>query len=87
FLLGELDITPSREELSLDDVTIENIKKRVNSLEKATLEADIAHLQSIENKRELVRQLSQFDSNQRAILNRQNIMFGDKTYGEWVETY
>lgn len=87
FPLGELDITPSREELSLDDVTIENIKKRVNSLEKATLEADIAHLQSIENKRELVRQLSQFDSNQRAILNRQNIMFGDKTYGEWVETY
>ncbi|MCO0615549.1 hypothetical protein M8756_19990, partial [Lutimaribacter sp. EGI FJ00015] len=87
FPLGELDITPSCEELSLDDVTIENIKKRVNSLEKATLEADIAHLQSIENKRELVRQLSQFDSNQRAILNRQNIMFGDKTYGEWVETY
>lgn len=87
FPLGELDITPSREELSLDDVTIENIKKRVNSLEKATLEADIAHLQSIENKRELVRQLSQFDSNQRAILNRQNIMFGDKTYAEWCNAY
>lgn len=87
FPLGELDITPSREELSLDDVTIENIKKRVNSLEKATLEADIAHLQSIENKRELVRQLSQFDSSQISILNRQNVLFDGKTHAQWSAVY
>lgn len=87
FPLGELDITPSREELSLDDVTIENIKKRVNSLEKATLEADIKHLQGIENKRELVRQMSQFDSYQLAILNRQNVLFDGKTHAEWTSVY
>lgn len=46
FPLGELDITPSREELSLDDVTIENIKKRVNSLENLLLKL-ILHIFSL----------------------------------------
>lgn len=87
FPLGELDITPSREELSLDETTIENIKARVNHLEAITLQADIEHLQGIENKRELVRQLGQFDSYQRAILNKQNILFDGKTYAEWCTEY
>lgn len=33
FDLGELDITPSREELSLDDETIKNIKNRIKSVD------------------------------------------------------
>ena len=34
FELGELDITPSREELSLDDETVKNIKARINKTDE-----------------------------------------------------
>lgn len=87
FPLGELDITPSREELSLDDVTIENIKARVNSLEKETINKDIESLKNIKNKRQLVRELSQFTSSQLSILNSRNITFDGKTYYEWNNKY
>lgn len=41
FELGELDIQPSREELSFDDVTIENVVKRISKFDKELREKDI----------------------------------------------
>lgn len=87
FPLGELDITPSREELSLDGVTIENIKARVNYLEKVTVEKDIENLKGIKNKRELLRELSQFTSSQLNILNSLNITFDGLTHYDLRNRY
>lgn len=79
FPLGELDITPSREELSLDPRTIETLRNTVNDLENKTVEADIAKFEGITNLRELTRALSQLNSVQRNILSTRRTEFQGHT--------
>lgn len=66
FPLGELDITPSREELSLDETTIENIEKRVTKNDMIAAENLIAKLQAITNPRTLVLEYLSHNSSVRA---------------------
>lgn len=87
FPMGELDITPSREELSLDATTIENIKARINKLEESVLTGDIERYQSIENKRELTRELNNMTANQRSILRKRSVDFQGKTNAEWDDMF
>ena len=79
FPLGSLDITPSREELSLDPRTIETLCTFVNDLEAKTLEADVAKFNEITNLRELTRQLNELTSAQRNILANKQTKFQGHT--------
>ena len=87
FDLGELDITPSREELSYNDETIENIRNKINHIEESTIKADLERLQSIENKRQLVRELNDLNRDQRRILGGMSIKIQDKTFSEWMDIF
>ncbi|QHB49349.1 rIIA protector from prophage-induced early lysis [Klebsiella phage PhiKpNIH-6] len=68
FPLGELDITPSREELSLDPDTVANIQARVSKINQEYLERDIQELDEITNERELVRKYNEFGRAERNII-------------------
>lgn len=61
FPLGELDIAPSREELSLDEQTIANIIKHVNGLNKAKFEEDIKDITDSKTNREFLRKLDSYE--------------------------
>ncbi|AIX11972.1 RIIA lysis inhibitor [Citrobacter phage Moon] len=87
FDLGELDITPSREELSYNEETIENIRNKVNNLENITLAADLERFQTIENKRQLSRELQELNHRQRTILGTRSILIQDKPYQDWVSMF
>lgn len=87
FPLGELDITPSREELSLDEDTIANIQKRVNSLEEETIAEDIKSFEEIENPRELSRKINSLGSDERSVLHNRNIVIKGQNYSYWVSKY
>lgn len=69
FPLGALDITPSREELSLDEQTIENIETRVNACDKVAAEELTAELLEIKNRRRLVLKYAGYSSAVRRWIN------------------
>lgn len=58
FPLGELDIAASREELSLDEDTIANIKSRVIALDKKSMEEDLKEWRESDNTRKVFREVS-----------------------------
>ncbi|WJZ27880.1 RIIA lysis inhibitor [Serratia phage 92A1] len=53
FPLGELDITPSREELSLDEQTVANIEARVTNRDKIVAKEVVDKILAIDNPRKL----------------------------------
>lgn len=57
FPLGELDIAASREELSLDETTIANIKSRVFALDKRVMAEDLKEFQESDDIRGTYRNL------------------------------
>ncbi|UFK27126.1 hypothetical protein LG358_00105 [Escherichia phage UoN_LG358_1] len=87
FELGELDITPSREELSYNEETIEAIRNKINKIEETNLRDDIKHLESITNKRELVRELKKFSSRSLAIIGNSQSKIQGKTCREWLDYF
>ena len=87
FELGELDITPSREELSYNEETIENIRNKINSIETVTLTNDIAHFETIQNKRELVRELNDLNRSQRSILGNRAVSIQGKSIQDWISEF
>ena len=70
FDIGLLDFMPSREELSLDPVTVKNIVDRVNSIEKKLIEDHVKDLYAIGNLRERRRKYNELEYfTQQAILS------------------
>lgn len=62
FPLGELDITPSREELSLDETTVENIISRIHALDKRVMDEDTIQWKTGTNARQIYRELKGLNS-------------------------
>lgn len=87
FPLGELDITPSREELSLDEETIANIQKRVNALEEEVITADIKAFEAYESDREFLREFNKLSSKERSILQSRGITIGNRDIKQVVAKY
>ena len=75
FPLGELDIAASREELSLDETTIQNIIKRVSDLDARIMEEDIKEFQNCTNERQVLRDLLALNYNARAIVENKGVKF------------
>lgn len=57
FPMGSLDVTPSRESLSLDERTLKNIKERVSKLDKEAFERDTKEWQESSNVRKVLREI------------------------------
>lgn len=87
FKLGELDITPSREELSLDEDTIENIQKRVNSLEESVIQADIKKFEDIESDRVFLREYNTLGSKERSILAKRDVNIGGRNLAAVINKF
>lgn len=79
---GELDFQPSREELSLDPRTIENILKKVKIIEEKSFNSEIEKLSKITSLRELKRTLNKMPSSQSDVISNKKIKFLDKTYDQ-----
>lgn len=75
FKLGELDITPSREELSLDEETVANICKRVNHLNSIEVEKEVEKLRTITNMRELARQFANYSARESSAIEEAGVDF------------
>lgn len=82
FDLGELDIQPSREELSLDETTVANICKRVNGLNEFEREKDLDVIRALINPREVARHLSNMSAGAFTALTNSKIKFLGKTVSE-----
>lgn len=82
FELGELDIQPSREELSLDETTVANICERVNTLNDRVREKDLDVIRAIQNPREVARALNAMSGGAFAALKTSSIKFLGKTVSE-----
>lgn len=89
FPLGELDIAASREELSLDEQTIANIKSRVIHLDSRQLEADLKEWKECTNERKVVREVNSLNYNAKRIVEQRNIKFtpGQKTLAQLIRKY
>lgn len=68
FDMGDLDITPSREELSYDDETKNNIIKKLSRINNEILANEIVKLNKIDNERELLRYFREMMPDRREIL-------------------
>lgn len=82
FELGELDITPSREELSLDDETIENLKKRVKETDIRMSQGLIDEVKTYKSVRKLHKHIhSKYNSSywQHIAGNKQYVMENGQT--------
>lgn len=77
FDLGELDIAASREELSLDEMTIANIISRVNNLSNVEMKETIDNLNKITNERELLRTLNKMNNEATNIIEKSGIKVGE----------
>lgn len=73
FPLGELDITPSREELSLDEETVQNVLTRCAAIDARTYKEDVAHLKTITDYRKFVQEMNKFNYNARNVIRNSNI--------------
>ncbi|AFL47640.1 RIIA lysis inhibitor [Acinetobacter phage ZZ1] len=82
FASGELMPQPSREELQFDERTLKNVRTRVNTLNEQQMAADIASLQKITNRRELLRKLHNLPGSQYSILESKGIKFLGMTIKE-----
>lgn len=82
FELGELDIQPSREELSLDEETVANIVKRVNTLNDDVRESDLDKIRALNNPRAVSRALTALPGGAIAVLTNANLKFLGKTVPE-----
>lgn len=85
FPLGQLDIQPSREELSLDETTVENICQKVNNLNESEKTKDIEHLDQIQNKRELARQILNLPGNSYTVLSNSKTLIQGQEISHWVK--
>ena len=84
FELGQLDIQPSREELSLDETTVKNIVTKVNRLSLSLMESDISHLESIENDREIYREIQTMSQNMKNTMINDSIMIKGKNVNHYL---
>ena len=87
FDLGELDITPSREELSLDDVTISNIKSRLSGIDKEyeeDLDKMFAEATSVRALYETIN-AKYPDRVWSSLVNKR--VYAGKTISEWKQKY
>lgn len=75
FELGELDIQPSREELSFDEVTVENIIKRISKFDKELRENDIKNILEYESNNTSIQTYNWVNSNYRR--NISNILLNE----------
>lgn len=75
FPMGELDIAPSREALSIDNRTRENINRRVKEIDDAALAEDIKRLQEIECPRHAYREVANMNYNARTHLTTKDVKF------------
>ncbi|BBC78049.1 RIIA lysis inhibitor [Escherichia phage EcS1] len=80
FKLGELDITPSREELSFDEQTAANVRKRINELGKKVLEEDLKDFAAETNARKIHRMIDGLSYDARNFLQHRVTTFGVKGY-------
>lgn len=83
FPLGQLDIAPSREELSLDEKTIENIIAVTNKVNTEEFEESVKQLREMDNEREFVRAYEEFGYTAQQIINSQLGKVNGKTIDEW----
>ena len=81
FPLGELDITPSREELSLDEQTIANIEKRVKARDTIEAKSKVDEILAIDNPRTLTIMYNRYSQNIRQWLNTNVVHPLAKEYG------
>jgi hypothetical protein len=77
FALGELDITPSREELSYDDQTVENIKRKFTEVSDKIKESYVKSTEGLTN-RQALRKLKEISG---SIRNMSNHNIVAKTLG------
>lgn len=82
FDMGELDIQPSREQLSLDEITIANIQKRVEDMDKKAREEELNFINSITSEREAKRMLMGLEESKKTILKNEGTKFFGKTWNE-----
>lgn len=68
FALGELDITPSREELSYDDQTVENIKRKFTEVSDKIKESYVKSTEGLTN-RQALRKLKEISGSIRNMSN------------------
>lgn len=88
FPLGELDIAASREELSLDEQTIANIKSRIIHLDKRVMDADLKEWRETTNERKVVRELGGLNYRANQMLqNKAAVVCGNKTYKQLYAKY
>ncbi|ARW57974.1 protector from phage-induced early lysis [Serratia phage X20] len=80
FALGELDITPSREELSFDEQTAANVRKRIEELGKKVLEEDLKDFANETNDRKIHRMVDNLSYDARNFLQNRSVVFGVKKY-------
>ncbi len=87
FEIGELDMTPSREELSLDPETIASIQKRMRILNKVHDDQIAEEFAKCKDIRELhSRLINRFPTD---VWNRmvQNVVFHKKTIKDWKQKF
>lgn len=77
FKLGQLDIAPSREELSLDDRTIAVLLERINTIDSELFEEAIRSIQDEPNVRKAARIFNNFSSNQREVIKKRGVILSD----------
>lgn len=77
FKLGQLDIAPSREELSLDDRTIAALLERINTIDSELFEEAIRSIQDEPNVRKAARTFNNFSSNQREVIKKRGVILSD----------
>lgn len=88
FELGELDITPSREELSLDDETMKNIKERIKKTDVKLSEGLIKEVSEHTHVRKLKRAMSaKYNQHywSHIITNPEFVMKNGKTVAEEID--
>lgn len=82
FELGELDITPSREELSFDDNTVKVITERVDAMGKVLLDDIMKRHQHHTEPRKAWKEI-QTEPSFIVNLLRDKIVIGDKSLNKW----
>lgn len=85
FPMNTLSPQPSREELQLDEFTVNNLRERLNALNDKKRSADIAHIQDTDCFREIYRRIRALHSDQQDALKTDNVKFNGKTYIEVLE--
>ncbi|UQS93832.1 rIIA protector from prophage-induced early lysis [Acinetobacter phage AB-Navy1] len=75
FPINELMPQPSREELQMDEFTINNIVKRVNKINDDLMASDIASLHEIKYERKLARELLRMAGTKHNVLMASGIKF------------